>query len=390
MNFDKTLDRRGTNCAKWDTMEKLYGVSNETGISMWIADMDFNPPPCIQNALKTYIDHGIYGYYGDEKNYRNAICWWHENRHGWSIDPSWIFSTHGLVNGMALCIDSFTKPGDAIVLFTPVYHSFFKIINASDRKILECPLKRINDRYIMDFELYDNMMTGKEKLIVLCSPHNPGGRVWNKFELQSLAEFAKRHDLIIVSDEIHQDIVFPGNKHIPLALIDSTINEKLVIMSATTKTFNIAGSHNGNVIIPDPKLRYIFQKRIHALGISPNSFGIIMSQAGYCPEGAEWVDKLMTYIEGNRLLFDDAIKKFKGVSTMALEATYMSWVHFKGTGLARKEILERIHKKANIAANHGETFGKGGEHHLRFNLATQRTNVLEAIDRLAKVFHDFL
>ena len=143
MNFDKAIDRRGTNCAKWDKMEALYGVSNKTGISMWVADMDFHPPNCIQNALQSYADHGVYGYYGDDKAYRDAICWWQENRHGWAIDPSWIFSTHGLVNGTALCIETFTEPGDGVVMFTPIYHAFFRVLKAGNRPVKQCPLKSV-------------------------------------------------------------------------------------------------------------------------------------------------------------------------------------------------------------------------------------------------------
>ena len=286
MDFDKLIDRRGTNCSKWDKMESLYGVSSKDGIAMWVADMDFRPPECIQEALEKMVDHGIYGYYGHEKSYRDAICWWHEIRHAWKIDQSWIFDAHGLVNGTALCVAAFTNPGDGIVLFTPIYHSFFRLIKASEREITECPLALKDGRYQMDLELYDTMMTGNEKMLVLSSPHNPGGRVWSKEELQGVLDFAKRHDLKIISDEIHQDIVYPGQKHIPFPLIDETANERLIVMSAATKTFNVAGGHTGNVIVPDPKLRAVFSKKLTAMGMSPNSFGIVM--ANKSGEGMQW------------------------------------------------------------------------------------------------------
>jgi len=389
MNFDAVINRRGTNSSKWDNMEKLYGVSNKTGISMWVADMDFYPPSCIQKAVKAYTDHGVYGYYGDDSAYREAICWWQKNRHDWSIDPDWIFSSHGLVNGTALCIDTFTKQNEGIVLFTPIYHSFFKIMKASNRPVTQCPLLEIDGRYRLNFGLYDSLMTGGEKLLILCSPHNPGGRVWRHDELREIVNFAKRHDLIIISDEIHQDIVLPGNKHTPLALIDKDIESRLIMMNAPTKTFNIAGSHNGNIIIPDPKLRATFQNKMLALGISPNSFGVIMTQAGYCSEGAAWVDSLILYLDENRRLFEEAMNSIPGITAMPLEATYLSWINFKETGLSKDEVLKRVYQDAQIAANDGDTFGLGGNSHLRFNLATQRSNINKAIDRLSKSFCDF-
>src|SRR6056297_1044473 len=253
------------------------------------------------------IDHGVYGYYGDERSYLDAIGWWMSERHGWQIDPAWVFTTHGLVNGTAMCIDAFTDPGDGVVLFTPVYHAFARVTKAAGRRVVECPLANTNDRYQMDFAAYDDILDGSEKLLILCSPHNPGGRVWTREELQGIADFAKRHDLVLVSDEIHHDLVFPGETHIPMANVDPSIDDRLVMMTATTKTFNIAGLHSGNVIIKDPALRARFGGRMAALGLSPNSFGLFAATAAYSPEGAAWVDELVVYLDGNRKVFDAAV-----------------------------------------------------------------------------------
>ncbi len=387
MSFDEIIDRRGTHCAKWDAMEKLYGVPAEDGIAMWVADMDFRPPQVVQDALKTQLDHGIYGYFGDDSEYRAAIQWWMDKRHDWKIDPAWIFTTHGLVNGTAMCVDAFTAPGDGVVLFTPVYHSFAKVINAAGRKVVECGMPIVNGRYELDFEAWDAQMTGNETMLVFCSPHNPGGRVWSRAELQDVADFAKRHDLILVSDEIHHDLVMPGNTHIPMAHIEG-ITDRLVMMTATTKTFNIAGSHVGNVIIENPDLHAKFGARMMALGLSPNSFGLFMAMAAYSPEGAAWVDDLVGYLDGNRKLFDDAVNAIPGLKSMNLEATYLAWVDFEDTGMAREEFTRRVQEDARIAVNHGATFGKGGESFLRFNIATPRARVEEACTRLAKAFED--
>ena len=388
MDFDEVIDRRGTHSSKWDTMEELYGVSPDSGLSMWVADMDFRAPKIIQEKLHGINSHGIYGYYGDYKEYNNSIKWWMKNRHNWEIDTSWIFTTHGLVNGTGLCIDAFTKPGDGIILFTPVYYQFSNLVEAARRKVVECPLKLISNQYHFDFVAYERNLSGDEKMVILCSPHNPGGRVWTKNELQEVAKFAKKHDLVLVSDEIHHDLVYPNKSHTVMPIADPSVCDRLVMMTATTKTFNIAGAHSGNVIIPNPNLRQKFSQRIKALGISPNSFGLFMATAAYSPEGAQWLDELLHYIDGNRVIFDKEVNKIPGLSSMPLEGTYLAWVDFSGTGMEEEEFIYRVQEKAKIAVNHGSTFGTGGEKFLRFNLATPRTLVVEATKRLKDAFSD--
>jgi cystathionine beta-lyase len=387
MSFDEIIDRRNTHCAKWDKMEALYGVPRDSGIAMWVADMDFRPPQVVQDAVQAQLDHGVYGYFGDDSKYLAAIQWWMKERHNWNIDPSWVFTTHGLVNGTAMCVEAFTAPGDGIVVFTPVYHAFAKVINAAQRKVVECEMVNTDGRYQMDFDAWDAQMTGSEKMLILCSPHNPGGCVWTRDELQGVADFARRHDLIIVSDEIHHDLVMPGHTHTPMSMIEG-ITDRLVMMTATTKTFNIAGSHSGNVIIEDPDLRARFGARMAALGLSPNSFGLFMATAAYSPEGAAWVDELVTYLDGNRRMFDDAVNAIPGLSSMPLEATYLAWVDFSGLGMEREEFTRRVEQVAQIAVNHGPTFGKGGDTFLRFNIATPRARIEEACARLAEAFRD--
>ena len=387
MDFDTPIDRRGTHSMKWDMMESIYGVSADDGISMWVADMDFKPPQCVADSIKDLHEHGVYGYFGDYSDYNAAIGWWMETRHGWKIDPSWIFTTHGLVNGTAMCVDAFTAPGDGIVLFAPVYHAFAKVIKASGRDVVECQLVNNSGRYEMDFAAYDAQMTGKETMLILCSPHNPGGRVWSKSELEGLAAFANRHDLILVSDEIHHDLVFNGATHTPMSKIDG-VTERLVMMTATTKTFNIAGSHSGNVIIEDPDLRAKFGARMAALGLSANSFGLFMATAAYSPDGAVWVDGVVDYIGTNKKIFDEGINAIPGVASMNLESTYLAWVDFEGTGMAMDEFTRRVQSGAKVAVNHGPTFGSGGGSFLRFNIATTRANVEDAVARVQKAFED--
>ena len=388
MDFDTRIDRMGTHCVKWDMMERIYGVPSGDGLAMWVADMDFRPPHSVQRVVEDMAAHGIYGYFGDDGDYLDSIRWWMQTRHGWAVDKGDIFTTHGLVNGTGLCIDAFTQPGDGVVLTTPVYHAFARTIKAAGREVRECPLALVDGRYEMDFAGWDALMTGTERMFILCSPHNPGGRVWTAAELRGVADFCKRHDLILVSDEIHHDLVYPGHRHIPMPLAAPDIADRLVMMTATTKTFNIAGCHTGNVIITDPALKAKFAGRIMALGISGNSFGMRMVPAAYCPEGAAWVDGLMDYLDGNRRIFDAGMAAIPGLRSMRLEATYLAWLDFEGTGMSAAEFIARVEKDAKIATNHGESFGQGGGHFLRFNIATPRAVVQQAVERMQHAFRD--
>ncbi len=385
--FDEIIDRRGTHCMKWDAMAEKCGVAPEDGIAMWVADMDFRPPPAVTRALERMVAHGVYGYFGDETAYREAIRWWMETRHGWALDPAHVMTTNGLVNAVGLCVDAWTAPGDGVVLFTPVYHAFSRVIRAAGREVVECPLAEEDGRHVLDIGAWDAAMTGRERLLVFCSPHNPGGRVWSRAELEAVAAFAQRHDLVLVSDEIHHDLVLPGHRHVPMTAIGG-VADRLVMLTAATKTFNLAGAHVGNVTIPDDTLRRRFAERMLALGVSPNAFGMHMATAAYSPEGADWVDALTVYLDGNRRLFDAAVDAIPGLRSMALEGTYLAWVDFAGTGMEAAEATRRVTEEARIAVNLGPSFGKGGETWLRFNLATPRARVAEACDRLARAFGD--
>lgn len=389
-DFDELIDRRGTLCSKWDDMEAAYGVSPGDGIAMWVADMDFRPPAAVTRALRDLVDHGVYGYPGANPPYLDAIRWWMATRHGWEVGRDHILTVHGLVNGTALAVDAFTRPGEAVIVTTPVYHAFARVIRGLGRELRELPLTRREDgRYRFDWAAWEGMLTGAERLFILCSPHNPGGRVWSEEELREVAAFCRRHDLILVSDEIHADLVMPGGpRHRVMATVAPEIADRLVTLTAATKTFNIAGAHVGNAIIADETLRAAYAGRMNGLGISPGLFGLPMVTAAYSPEGAGWVDALCRYLDGNRRLFDAGIGVIPGLRSMPLEATYLAWVDFSGTGMADEEVRARVEQSARIAANHGETFGRGGEGFLRFNLATPRSRIEAAVARLQAAFGD--
>ncbi|PLS23230.1 MalY/PatB family protein [Neptunicoccus cionae] len=388
MSFDDIIDRTGTKCAKWDAMESIYGVSPEDGLPMWVADMDFRSPDCIIQAAQELTDHGVFGYRSDYTDYHNAIIWWMKNRHGWDVKAEEIFTTFGLVNAVGMCLHAYTQPDDEVVLFTPVYHAFAKVIKNAGRKVKECLLVEQDGTYEMDFAAYDAQMTGAEKMLILCSPHNPSGRVWSREDLQAIADFAKRHDLLIISDEIHHDIVYPGHTHLPMPVAVPECIDRLIMLTAPSKTFNVAGNHAGNVIIHDPKLRAAFSAAMMGLGVSPTIYGTAMTTAAYSPEGAAWVDDLVSYLAENARIFDEGINSIPGLSSMRLQGTYLAWVDFANTGMNMTEVKDRVHNTAKIAPNEGTTFGSGGETFLRFNLGTPRANVEEAVARMKKAFAD--
>ena len=388
LEFDEVIDRRGTHCSKWDMMQAHYGVPSDTGLAMWVADMDFRPPPSVNEVLLAAAAHGVHGYFGDDRAYKSAITGWMATRHGWEVDPEAIATTHGVVAGLALCLQTFTGPGDGVILFTPVYHAFYRVIRANGRAVVESPLVLRDDgRYAIDLKALAARLDGRERMVVLCSPHNPGGRISSREELRALADFCVAHDLVLVSDEIHHDLVLNSEHHVPMPLAAPEIADRLIMLTATTKTFNIAGALTGNVIIADPDLRRQFAATHLAAGSGPNRFGLLMATAAYAG-GAAWLDALRGYLAGNAAVFGEGLAAIPGLRPMPLDATYLAWVDFAGTGIPPEEFITRVERDAGIAASHGQTFGTGGETFLRFNLATPRSRVEEAVRRLRATFAD--
>jgi len=388
MNFDKPIERRGTYSSKWDSMEKAFGLSSQEGLGMWIADMDFEAGEFLQERIRDLLRRRNYGYFSDRDRFSHATAWWMQNRHDWKIDPAWCFTTGGLGNGIALSIQAYTDPSDKIAIFTPVYHEFTMKIRNAGRQVVELPLVKVDGVFRMDFDAYQSMLDGTEKMVLFCSPHNPAGRVWSAEEITELCEFCARNDLILVADEIHHDLVFSGHNHIPTQKIANGVVDKLILTTSASKTFNIAGTRTGCVMIPDPKMHQTYHKLITALNIEPNLFGVELGCAAYSPEGAEWVDQLVPYLEGNYRTFADGINAIPGASLMPMQGTYLSWADFAGTGMDFKEIQRRVVKVAKIAPTPGPSLGKGGETCMRFNIGTQHANIVEAVERLQTAFSD--
>jgi cystathionine beta-lyase len=385
-NFDKDINRLGTNSHKYDDLEKLFGLSPQNTLSMWTADMDFKAPDCVFQALNDLYSNGIFGYYGGQESYNLAVKKWYEVRHGWTVDPKSISVVHGLCSGIGIAIRAFSNENDGVIVFTPVYHSFINIIKQNNRKLIEQTMEIENGEYQINFEKLENSMTGNEKILLFCSPHNPGGRVWSVKELKKIAQFCDKHDLILISDEIHNDLVYPQRKHVMFPIAAPEILHRLVVLVSSSKTFNIAGGLMGNVIIQNHELRKKFQLAHQAIGTMPNLFGMQIAERVYL-EGASWLDELLLYLEKNKKTFDRGINNITGLKSMKISATYLAWVDFSGTNMSEKDIIYQVHHVAGIAASIGSSFGKGGEKFMRFNLACPKNKICEALKRLEYAFN---
>ena len=388
-DFDRVIERRGTHASKWDNMARLSGITAPDAIPMWVADMDFAAPPGVTAALTTEVQRAVHGYYAYTGSWAAALVDWMARRHGLRLAPSWVSPTPGIVSGLGLTLQAVSEPGDEVVVFPPAYHAFRRIIVSNERKILDAQLVEVQGRYTMDLDALRKKLTPRSKVVFLCSPHNPGGTVWSADELRALAQVCAEHNLILVSDEIHCDLVFGGAKHTPTLAAAPEIADRLITCVAATKTFNLAGAHVGACFTSNAALKKRLDARIAASGLgSYNGFGMLATEAAW-RTGEAWLDALLPYLANSRDLFDARIEAAApGARSMRLAATYLAWVDFSGTGLPPEDVAARVAKRARIYASPGSQFGPGGETWLRFNFATPRPIIEDAMGRLAEAFAD--
>jgi cysteine-S-conjugate beta-lyase len=385
-DFDTIIDRRGTHCEKWDAMENRYGVSPKDGLSMWVADMEFRPPQEVNDAFMKAVEHGIHGYYGNDEDYRSTVVEWMKRSHNTHFEPDWICITNGIVNAVNMAVQAYCEPGDTVIIQPPVYYPFFSAVANNGCRIANNQLILEKGKYRINFKELEDLCDKGARMLILCSPHNPGGRVWKREELERLAAICLSRDVLIVSDEIHHDLVFENRTHTMLAGISDEIRQKTITCTSASKTFNLAGVMTGNVIIADSELRARFLKQMGKCGLyNPNVFGPMAAIAAYT-HGAPWLGALRAYLQTNRDLVAQATARIDGVTNMELEATYLAWLNFTGTGLPMDEVVRRIQSEARLAFNHGHTFGPGGENFMRLNFACPREMLKEALGRLVEVF----
>ena len=388
-DFDRVIERRGTHSSKWDHIARLSGIKSADAIPMWVADMDFAAPPGVTEALSGELQCAVHGYYADTGSWAAALVDWMGRRHGVKIDPAWVSPTPGIVSGLGLILQAVSAPDDEVVVFPPAYHAFRRIIRANERRILDAQLVESAGRYVMDLDALRARLSPQTKVVFLCSPHNPGGTVWSAAELRALGALCAERDLILVSDEIHCDLVFAGAKHTPTMAAAPEIADRLITCVAATKTFNLAGAHVGACITSNAALKRRLDARIAASGLgSYNRFGMIATEAAW-RTGEAWLDELLPYLAKNRDVFDARIEAAApGARSMHLDGTYLAWVDFSGTGLAPEDVAARVRDRARLFVSPGEQFGPGGETWLRFNFATPRLLLDEALSRLEGAFSD--
>jgi cysteine-S-conjugate beta-lyase len=387
--FNRVIERRGTHASKWDMMARLSGIEQPDAIPMWVADMDFAAPPGVTQALAAEVERAVHGYYADTGSWAAALADWMARRHDLAVDRDWVSPTPGVVSGLGLILQAMSAPGDEVVVFPPAYHAFRKIIVANERRILDVQLVETDGRYAMDLGALRAKLTPRTKVVFFCSPHNPGGTVWSAAEIRALAAVCAEHDLILVSDEIHCDLVFKGVRHTPTIAAAPEIADRLITCVAATKTFNLAGAHVGACITSNAALKRRLDARIAASGLgSFNGFGMIATEAAW-RTGAAWLEALLAYLAESRDLFDARIRSAApGARPMRLAATYLAWVDFSGTGLPPEDVAARVKSRARIFASPGPQFGPGGARWLRFNFATPRPILEQALQRLEEAFED--
>ncbi len=383
-NFDKIISRENTDSVKYDFREEYFGKADV--LPMWVADMDFETPDFIVDAIRKRAAHPIYGYSIMSKTYHDSIVNWQKTRHKWQIEKDWISFTPGIVPAINFAILSFTEKGEGVIVQPPVYFPFFEAIKANGRIQIENSLHIDSQHYQIDFG--DLEKKAKDaKMLLLSNPHNPTGRCFTRAELQTIGDICVRNNVIIISDEIHNDLILPGNEHIPMASVSDKIADITVTCIAPSKTFNIAGLATSSVIISNKALREKFQKTLHQLHIfRGNLFGYVASTAGY-QHGALWVDQLMQYIQQNfDFLSEFLLSELPHLKLTHAEGTYLAWIDFRETGLSDKTIKDKLIFEAGLGFSHGPIFGNGGQGFQRVNLATPLSVVEEACHRLKKVF----
>lgn len=387
-SLDKIIDRRGTDSLKYDLAARRGMPGNV--IPLWVADMDFPSPPEVLEALVEKSRHGIFGYSDTiSDDYFNALADWYSNRFGWQLSPKWLVKTPGVVFAICTAIRALTDEGDAVLIQEPVYYPFAGSVRANDRKLVVNELVYRDGRYSIDFaDFEEKIEKNRVKLFILCSPHNPVGRVWTKEELAAMGEICLKYGVKVVADEIHEDFVYPGYRHHVFETVMPEFADITITCTGPTKTFNMAGLQISNVFISNTDLRKRFKQELERTGYSqPNIMGLVACRAAY-RHGAKWLDDLISYLVSNLDLLRDFLRKeLPFIRLVEPEGTYLVWLDFRALGLPDKELNELIVHKAGLWLNSGPMFGAGGEGYQRINIGCPAAILQEALERLKKAFN---
>lgn len=384
-NFDEIIDRCNTSAYKTDLLQARYGAKDL--LPLWVADMDFKTPDFIMDAIRKRSEHEVLGYTVRNQNFYQPIIKWLEKKHGWKVQDDWIGFVPGIVPALAIAINALTEPGDKIIVQPPIYPPFMNVVKNNHRELIYNQLVLVDGQYRMDFEALEKAIDDKTRMILLCSPHNPGGRVWSKEELMKLADICKKNNIIVVSDEIHADMVLDGFKHYPFPAVSDAAFENSVTLIAPSKTFNMAGLISSSYIIPNSILKNKFDSYIAANEIGTgNIFAYVAGNAAY-ENGEDWLAQMMDYIQENIRLVKSYIEEnLPKIKVIVPEASFLIWLDFRELNLTDKEIKRLLVEEAKLALNDGPSFGPGGSGFQRINIGSPRAVIEEALNRLKLVF----
>ncbi|WP_086315678.1 cystathione beta-lyase [Enterococcus sp. 7F3_DIV0205] len=386
IEFDTVYNRRNTNCSKWDSIKDTYG---EDGLlPLWIADMDFKANQPVLDALKESVEQGILGYSPAPDSLYEAIQSWQKRHHDYSVNKEAILFNSGVVPSLSLAIQAYTEPGDAILIHDPVYPPFAKVVEQNDRKLVRSRLLIEQDHFVMNLEeIEKQIITENIRLFILCNPHNPGGRVWTKSELEAFGKLCAKYDVLVVSDEIHQDLIFAPHVFTTFTNVHSTFKDFSITLTAATKTFNLAGIKNSMIFIENPDLRKKFlvaQERNSQNEI--NIFGYVGTEAAY-QNGDTWLEELLVYLKENIDTVSEFLKaELPEVNMMRPEGTYLIWLDFSALGLTDAQLQKQLVHKGKVVLNPGISFGPGGTQHMRLNVACPKETLLEGLRRIKNAF----
>lgn len=387
VDFDTVPNRRGTNCFKYDFAREM-GMPEDV-LPLWVADIDFPTAPAVLERLHALAEHGIFGYTGVKDAYFSAVHNWYAQRFGWETQRSWLVTTPGVVFAIAIAIRAFTQKGDAILIQQPVYYPFANKVTENDRQLVVNPLVLKNGRYEMDFaDMERKIVDYHVKMLLLCSPHNPVGRVWTKEELLRVGEICQKHGVLVVSDEIHADFTYAGHTHRVFASVKSEFANFTITCTAPSKTFNLAGLQNSNIFIPNRQLRHAYKKELSACGCGgTNCMGMAACQAAY-EAGTDWLEQLKQYLAGNLAYIRQFLReKLPDIALIEPEGTYLVWLDLRKLGLTEQQQRQLIVQDAKLWLDTGTLFGQGGEGFERINIACPRTTIEQAMQRLEHAVH---
>ncbi len=386
--FDRELDRRGTHSVKWDWREKIFG--RDDVLPFWVADMDVQVPEEILRPMRERVRHGVMGYTFRPDTYEAAVVQWLSRRHGWETEQEWMRYVPGVMSGIAMAIQAFSEPGDKVVVQPPVYFPFFDVVKANERRLGYNELVRTEEGYTIDFEdLEQQLAEDRTRLFLLCSPHNPVGRVWTQKELERIGHLCSEHDVLIVSDEIHYDIFYGKHEHIPIASLASEFLEQTITLISAGKSFNIQGMGSGTVIIPSDPLREAYDKAMKRnWAFHETVMSVVACEAAY-RHGYDWLNELVAYLQHNRnFLMDYVQERLPGISVLEPEGTYLAWLDCRETGMSPKELRQFMIDEARVGLNDGRQFGPGGEGFQRFNFACPRKTLREGLERIERALKE--